>query len=270
MMKTDYDRISELLNENLGFEKDLIDSLNSYKIGRPPADKINSLVSELYSYVPQKSLKPKTEHMNQLFYCARQVMKEMPLYCFLIAFLICAFGIIISSQTFGYGTTVVSILLPPLPIAVSMLVFGNRRDRNMAEFLMTCLYDYRQLMVARLFVAAVYSVCADAVFMLYMVLSGRFAPAQNLIFCLSLALSLSAALQFIRRISGAQGAAAILFCWIGASALCSLQAVRPLLERPHPAVVLPLAALAFLLSFRQIVKIPEALEKKLLAGRFFN
>lgn len=261
---------SELLSEDIGFESGLINELHAYHIAAPDPAKINGVIEELYSYVPparsQKSLKDSGGGLARFFRSVKCVFTAMPWYYFIFAAATCFCSFVFGSRTAPGSMLFAAVLLPPVPIVISILLFSCKRDKNMAEFLQTCLFDYRQLIAARLFVMAVYSLGIDlAVLLLYLV-PAPFSAVNSLIFCFSLVASLLTALLFIRRLWGVLGAAVICFCWVAAAAVCTTMDFQNFIYALDPLYLFLGLILCGLFVIREFTNLPGKIEKNLRLG----
>lgn len=265
---------SELLNENLGFESILIDELEANKIEVPDAEQVDQLIEELYQYVPQpgacKSLKLNKSRIKRFYQCISFSIKGLPWYYFLIALLICALSLILAEHSTRKDILYAAILLPPLPVAGSLLLFECTRDKKMAEFLMTCLFDYKQLVTARLFAASLYSFGINLGIMLCLLHKGITMQQDSLIFCLSYAGSLIIALLFIRRLSGMMGSAVISVCWVTSAGVCSIKSIHTSIYQLSPLILIFILSVCIFLMIWLVRKIPGKIQRNLLVGELIT
>lgn len=235
-------------DDALGLDESLRQALAAASVPQNPGGE-QALLARLRPLLTQKN---KTRPLARLWRCMRRELTALPLPYAGTGILLAGLTAFLSRRVQPDTLLFWMFFLPVLPVAAGLTAFSTPRSRSIAELASTFLFDYRQLLTARLLLCAAYALLLSGVALL----AAPSLPLQGaLLFLTSLLLACAAALFLLRLRWALPGAGLLLLMWPG-FALClqmwSRGSNSSEIVLPSPVGALLPAGAALLVFLRQL------------------
>lgn len=254
-----------LLEDDVGFQEELIQRLERAEIPPPEPQKMEALLEQLYPLVEQPA-RVKDGTGRRLLRCMLLELQTVPLAYALAGLGIAVLSVLLAISWKPWLEFSWAVLLPALPMAAGLLFLFGRRYAELMELSMTFLFDYKQLILARTILAGGYALVADIAVLAAI---GGAGLTDCLLFVLSLILCCAAALRFIRHTNGIVGSVIILLCWGCGAFVMGMESVRGMLEQ-HVFMLAGALVLGLLLLWWRCRRFYRLLDRDLHTGREYR